>query len=84
MFRTLASAVAVSAIALAVSCTTPTDTTQVTADVQAPVSQPAQPTPVAQVSGPHPGEAVYKTRCAACHDNSEATKAPSPDRKSVV
>ena len=27
-------------------------------------------------SGPHPGEAVYEARCAACHDNSEATKAP--------
>ena len=28
-------------------------------------------------AGPHPGEAVYKARCAACHDNPEATRAPS-------
>ena len=28
-------------------------------------------------AGPHPGEVVYKARCAVCHDNSEATKAPS-------
>ena len=27
----------------------------------------------------HPGEAVYKTTCAACHDNAEATRAPSRD-----
>jgi polyvinyl alcohol dehydrogenase (cytochrome) len=26
---------------------------------------------------PHPGQAVYRLRCAACHDNPEATKSPS-------
>ncbi|MDZ4759964.1 MAG: PQQ-binding-like beta-propeller repeat protein, partial [Alphaproteobacteria bacterium] len=30
-------------------------------------------------AGPHPGEAVYKTQCAACHDNPEATRSPSRD-----
>lgn len=71
MLRTLASAVAIIALA---SCTTPA------------TEQAAQPTPVAtQVAaaapvipaGPHPGEAVYKARCAACHDNPEATRSPS-------
>lgn len=28
-------------------------------------------------SGPHPGLAVYEAKCASCHDNPEATKAPS-------
>ncbi len=65
MLRKLASAVAVSVIALA-ACTTPE--TQQTADVA-----PQQVVP----AGPHPGEAIYKAKCAACHDNSEATKAPS-------
>jgi len=26
---------------------------------------------------PHPGQAVYRLRCAACHDNPEETKAPA-------
>lgn len=30
-------------------------------------------------SAPHPGAAVYEAKCAACHDNPEATKAPSMD-----
>lgn len=68
MLRTFASAVAVSAIALAVSCSTPVETVQVPADIQT--------TSVAEVTGPHPGEAIYETRCAACHNNPEATKAP--------
>ena len=77
MLRTFASAIAVSAIALAVSCTTPVETVQGPIEVQVPASQPAtQPTPVAQVTGPHPGQAIYETRCAACHNNPEGTKAP--------
>ena len=65
MLRMLASAVALSAFALAMSCTTPVD--------------PVMPEQVAAAkpAGPHPGEAVYKQRCAACHDNPEATRAPS-------
>ncbi len=70
MLRKLASAVAlsVSAIALA-SCTTPVEAPQQTAS-----AAPEQVVP----AGPHPGEAVYKAKCAACHDNPELTKAPSP------
>lgn len=26
---------------------------------------------------PHPGQAVYRARCAACHDNPEATRSPA-------
>ena len=39
---------------------------------------PPAPTPVA-VPAIHPGEAVYKANCAACHDNTETTRAPSRD-----
>lgn len=61
MLRTLASAVALIALA---SCSTPgaEQTTQ--------VAEAAKP------AGPHPGEAIYTARCAACHNNPEATKAP--------
>ena len=67
------SAVSIAAIA---SCTTPADTPAPVSPQQIAANEPA-PQPVS--AGPHPGEAVYKTRCAACHDNSEATKAPSPE-----
>jgi len=43
-----------------------------------PASAP-QPQPVAATGAVHPGEAVYKQSCASCHDNSEATRAPSRD-----
>lgn len=33
----------------------------------------------AHATGPHPGKAVYEAKCATCHDNPEATKAPSVD-----
>jgi polyvinyl alcohol dehydrogenase (cytochrome) len=42
----------------------------------------ATPTPVsgsAARSGPHPGEAVYKARCASCHDIPEVSKAPGKE-----
>lgn len=42
-----------------------------------PVTVPAAVPVVA--TGVHPGEAVYKQSCAACHDNPEATKAPPRD-----
>jgi len=38
----------------------------------------------AQPSGPHPGEAVYVQNCAACHDNSELTKAPNKETLSRI
>ena len=67
MLRMIASAAALSAVSVMAlaSCTTPAPE-QVAAAVE-----PAKP------AGPHPGEAVYKKSCAACHDNPEATKAPS-------
>ena len=64
--RMLASAFALGAAALLASCST--------ANQQA--RRPTQ-TAAAQPAGPHPGEAVYKQRCATCHDNPEATKAPA-------
>jgi len=79
MLRTLAyrtvAAATLSALFLS-SCTTPADTPAPVSSQQVAASEPA-PQPV--LTGPHPGETVYKTRCAACHDNSEATKAPSPE-----
>jgi len=44
----------------------------------APPAPPVVPPPVA-LAAVHPGEAVYKQSCAACHDNAEATRAPSRD-----
>ena len=73
MFRALATA-SLSALLLS-SCMTPVDAPP----ADAPVAHVATPVPVLEGSGPHPGELVYKTRCAACHDNSAATKAPSPE-----
>jgi polyvinyl alcohol dehydrogenase (cytochrome) len=32
---------------------------------------------LAQTPLPHPGQAVYRTHCAACHDNPEATRSPA-------
>ena len=42
-----------------------------------PAPRPAEPVPVSLTDTPHPGEAIYKTNCAACHDNAEATRSPS-------
>lgn len=44
------------------------------AQAQAPLQDRGSQT-VSQL--PHPGTAVYRIRCAACHDSSEETKAPS-------
>jgi polyvinyl alcohol dehydrogenase (cytochrome) len=75
MLRTIATA-SLSALLLS-SCMTPVDAPPADTPV-AQVVTPA-PVPVLEGAGPHPGELVYKTRCAACHDNSAATKAPSPE-----
>src|SRR5688572_20718315 len=40
-------------------------------------AQAAVNTPSGAPDAPHPGEAVYKKACAACHDNPEATRSPS-------
>jgi polyvinyl alcohol dehydrogenase (cytochrome) len=65
MLRKLASAVALIALA---SCTTPAEQTAMQEGAAQVAAKPA---------GPHPGEDVYKQHCAACHDNAEATKAPT-------
>lgn len=74
-------AVATLSALLLSSCMTPPDApaadTPAAPQAAAQPAPPAtQPTPVAQTSGPHPGEAIYKARCAMCHDNPETTKAP--------
>lgn len=76
MLRTVLTA-SLSALLLS-SCMTPVEAPPADTPQQAAASAPQtpQPVPVAHGSSPHPGEAIYKTRCAACHDNSEATKAP--------
>ncbi|WP_296594954.1 PQQ-binding-like beta-propeller repeat protein [Phenylobacterium sp.] len=33
---------------------------------------------------PHPGQAIYRLRCAACHDNPEDTKAPARSTLSAM
>ena len=43
-----------------------------------PAVAPPAPMPVA-VPAMHPGETVYKASCAACHDNTDVTRAPSRD-----
>ena len=71
----------VSMLAL-MSCATPEPVAPVApAAPAAPVAAPAPPapTPVAAAPAVHPGEAVYKQSCAMCHDNPEATRAPSRD-----
>ena len=74
----LGSAVGCVSLLALMSCATPEATAPA-----APVAQvetPAPPAaPVVAVAAVHPGEAVYKQSCAACHDNAEATRAPSRD-----
>jgi polyvinyl alcohol dehydrogenase (cytochrome) len=38
----------------------------------------------AQTALPHPGQAVYRTNCAACHDNPEASRAPARSTLSAM
>lgn len=48
------------------------------APVQTPAHDIAAPAPQPAAGGaPHPGEAVYKQYCAACHDQPEATRSPA-------
>lgn len=67
MLRTIASGLAISAALAIGACTTPT---------QDPIVEAAHHGEATALSKAA-GEAVYKTHCAACHDNPEATKAPS-------
>ncbi len=88
MLRMLASAATLSAVSVfaLASCTTPVQAAKVdpaepTIVVVAGQHEPATISDIAiavdAIEAPHPGEAVYKRRCAACHDNPEATRAPS-------
>jgi polyvinyl alcohol dehydrogenase (cytochrome) len=83
---TLAAALGCASILALMSCQTPepaapaapaTPVAQAAAPAP-PVAKPPAPTPVA-VPAVHPGELVYKASCAACHDNTETTRAPSRD-----
>ena len=38
---------------------------------------PAVPAASVAASAAHPGEALYRSHCAACHDNGQALRAPS-------
>ncbi len=81
---TLAAALGCASILALISCQTPEPAAPAApATPVAQVAPPAlpvatQPTPVA-VPATHPGELVYKASCAACHDNTETTRAPSRD-----
>ncbi len=48
-----------------------------TAEAPAPAHDIAPPAQQVAATGPHPGEAVYKQFCAACHDQPEATRSPA-------
>ncbi len=78
-FRTRALGLALGAGFALAACSTseaPTPGAEAAAP-QNEVSQAAEAAP----AGPHPGEAVYKQHCAACHENAELTK--SPDRNTL-
>ncbi|HVY89686.1 MAG TPA: PQQ-binding-like beta-propeller repeat protein [Hyphomonadaceae bacterium] len=67
--RSLVSLMAMGALSLLGSCST---------EAPQQASSPAsQQTAAAAPAGPHPGEAIYKTHCAACHDNPNGSKAPT-------
>ncbi len=71
-----------SMLALA-ACQTENPTTAESGAATAAVAAPSPPaktsSPVTQVAmgASSPGEAIYKQHCAACHDNNEATRAPT-------
>jgi polyvinyl alcohol dehydrogenase (cytochrome) len=86
MTKLLAAALGCASVLALASCQTQ-DTTAAAPAASAPPAAaaapatpapPAAPQPVAATSA-HPGEAVYKATCAACHDNTETTRAPSRD-----
>jgi cytochrome c5 len=85
MAKLLATALGCASILALASCQTQDTTTAATATpatpavAAAPAPAPQAPQPVAAVAGAHPGEGVYKASCAACHDNTETTRAPSRD-----
>ncbi len=70
--KTLKLGTAACAAALALAACTSQDVAEAPATTEIAVGEPAP-------TGPHPGAAIYEARCAACHDNPEATKAPPKD-----
>jgi polyvinyl alcohol dehydrogenase (cytochrome) len=86
MAKLLAAALGCASILALASCQTQAADTTAAAPAPSPApaaaaAAPAAPPtaqPVAATSA-HPGEAVYKASCAACHDNTETTRAPSRD-----
>ncbi|MEZ5938226.1 MAG: PQQ-binding-like beta-propeller repeat protein [Hyphomonadaceae bacterium] len=68
---------ALAALMIAGCTSAPPSSDTQAADAAAPAAVQVADTQAEAPSGPHPGEAVYKARCAACHDNPTATKAPS-------
>jgi polyvinyl alcohol dehydrogenase (cytochrome) len=55
---------------------TPSDQTSARPVAQAAAVPAAPVSTTAAKAGPHPGEAVYKARCASCHAVPEVSKAP--------
>jgi polyvinyl alcohol dehydrogenase (cytochrome) len=77
MLRTIASGVALSAALMFAACSTS----------EAPPAATASADPhagMATLASKAAGEDVYKKNCASCHDNPEATKAPSREALSRV
>ena len=84
MYRSLqAAALGCASVFALMSCQTPEAAAPAAPLAQAAPPAAAAPTsaspPVTQVAATsvHPGERVYKQSCAACHDNTETTRAPS-------
>ena len=80
MLKTLASGAALAAALALASCSTSGDTLLASND---PVVAAAH-SGAATASAKAAGEEVYKTHCASCHDNPEASKAPSREALSRV
>jgi polyvinyl alcohol dehydrogenase (cytochrome) len=84
MAKLMAAALGCASLLVLASCQTLEPAAPAAAAVAAPAAPPAPPAvgpapqPVAATSV-HPGEAIYKASCATCHDNAEATRAPSRD-----
>lgn len=73
------SLISVFALALGACQGAPPPVAEIAAPLQVVVAKPApMPQPVAAMTV-HPGEGVYKTFCAACHDQPEVSRAPAKD-----
>ena len=75
MFRTITSTLAIGAALALTSCSNAPETQTASTDPLVIAAHGGEATAAAQAAG----EDVYKKHCASCHDNPEATKAPSRD-----